>query len=522
MIRLVGWNALAVLLVLGFVAAQPVVAEPAQEVTPARIKATLPELEKLARQTLKKTAVPGMAIAVVYKDEVVFLKGFGVREAGKDESVDEDTVFQLASVSKPITSTILALLVGLGVIAWDDWVIDHYPGFVLHDPWVTRNLTLRDLLCHRSGLPEHAGDLLEDLGYDRVEVLRRLRYQKPANSFRSQYAYTNFGFTAAAEAAARAAGKSWEDLAAEKLYQPLGMKSTSSRFKDYAAAKNRALLHVRAEGKWVAKYVRRPDAQSPAGGVSSSARDMAQWLRLQLGRGKIDGKQVIAAKALGETHRPEILMRPPADPATERASFYGLGWNVNYDDVGRVRLSHSGAFDLGAATAVTLLPAESLGIVVLTNAAPIGVPEAVSASFFDLVLKGKIEKDWLKVFRPLFVALAKPAYGTTTDYTKPPPRKSPPLPSETYLGTYHNDYFGDLEVREKNGALLLRIGPKMNSFALRHWDRDVFAYQPEGESAAGLSGVTFWVGPGRKATRVVVENLDLRGEGMFTRLPAKK
>ena len=136
---------------------------------------------------------------------------------------------------------------------------------------------------------------------------------------------------------------------------------------------------------------------------------------------------------------------------------------MNYDDDGRVRLGHSGAFDLGAATAVTLLPAESLGIVVLTNAAPIGVPEAVSASFFDLVLKGKIEKDWLAVFGPIFAALAKPAYGTATDDTKPPALKSPPLPSETYLGTYRNDYFGDLEVVEQDGALLLRIGPKMNN-----------------------------------------------------------
>ena len=238
---------------------------------------------------------------------------------------------------------------------------------------------------------------------------------------------------------------------------------------------------------------------------------------LHLAGGKFEGNQVIAARALADTHKPQIISHPPEDPATDRAGFYGLGWNVNYDDNGRVRLGHSGAFDLGAATVVTVLPAESLGIVVLTNAAPIGVPEAVSASFFDLVLKGKIEKDWLEVFRPIFAALAQPAYGTVTDDTKSPAPKSPPLPSETYLGTYRNDYFGDLEVVEQDGALLLRIGPKMNSFALRHWDRDVFAYQPPGEMAGGPSGVTFWVGPGRKAARVVVENLDIQGQGTFTR-----
>src|SRR5262249_1858986 len=145
-------------------------------------------------------------------------------------------------------------------------------------------------------------------------------------SFRAGYAYTNFGFTAGALAAAHAAGKSWEDLSAEKLYRPLGMKSTSSRFADYAAAKNRAHLHVQVDGKWLAKYVREPDAQPPAGGAGSTVRDMAQWVRLQLGDGKYNGKQLIAARALAETHRPQVIDRPPANPARDRAGFYGLGW----------------------------------------------------------------------------------------------------------------------------------------------------------------------------------------------------
>ncbi|WP_406699329.1 serine hydrolase [Singulisphaera sp. Ch08] len=515
----VGWRPLAVLLFLVPLAVQ---AAPAADVTPQSVKGVLLELDRLVEQTLKRTGVPGMAIAVVCQDQVIHLKGFGVREVGKEARVDTDTVFQLASLSKPMASTVLAVLVGEGLIDWDDRVIDHDPGFRLANPFVTREVTLRDLLCHRSGLPDHAGDLLEDLGYERAEVLRRLRFVKPENRFRSQFAYTNFGYTEAGVAGARAAGTAWEDLAADKLLRPLGMKSSSFRFADYAAAENQARLHVRVGGEWFARYTRQPDAQSPAGGASSSVRDLARWLRLHLAGGQFEGKQVIAAKALAETHRPQIISHPPEDSATDRAGFYGLGWNVNYQADGRVRLGHSGAFDLGAATAVTLLPAERLGIVVLTNAAPIGVPEAISASFLDLVLKGKIENDWLEVFRPTFVAIAKPAYGTVTDDTKPPVPKLPPLPSETYLGTYRNDYFGNLEVVEQDGALFLRIGPKRHSFALRHRDRDVFVYQPEGEMAGGPSGVTFWVGPGRKAARVVVENLDIQGQGTFTRPPTTK
>jgi CubicO group peptidase (beta-lactamase class C family) len=294
----------------------------AADVTLQGVKEALPKLDTLAEKKLKKTGVPGMAIAVVHKDKVVYLKGFGVRQAGKEGQVDPDTVFQLASVSKPLTSTVLAALVGEGIIKWDDRVVDRDPAFRLLDPWATRELTIRDLLCHRSGMPSHAGDLLEDLGYGRAEVLRRLRFQKPANRIGSQYAYTNFGYTEAAIAAVRTSGKSWEDVATDKLFRPLGMKSSSYRFADYAAARTRAWLHVREGGKWVAKYVREPDAQSPAGGASSSVRDLAQWLRLQLSGGRFDGRPVIAARAIAETHRPQIVSIQPENPSIDRASFY--------------------------------------------------------------------------------------------------------------------------------------------------------------------------------------------------------
>jgi CubicO group peptidase (beta-lactamase class C family) len=515
----VGWRPAAALL---FLIALTVQAGPASEVTLEKVTAALPELEKLAQQTLEKTGVPGMAIGVVYRDQVVYLKGFGVREAGTAAAVDVDTVFQLASVSKPMASTVLARLVGEGVIGWDDRVIDRDPDFRLFDPWVTREVTLRDLLCHRTGLPGQAADLLEDLGYNREQILYRLRYLKPTSSFRSHYDYNNLTYTEAGVAGARAAGKSWEDLSVEKLYRPLGMTSTSSRFADYQAAPNHARLHVSFDGKWVARYVRYPDAEAPAGGVSSTARDMAQWLRLQLGNGKFNGKQLIAAEALAETHRPQMVSHLPENPATDRASFYGLGWNVGDDEGGRVRWNHSGGFDLGAATQIALLPAEELGIVVLTNAAPIGVPEGISASFFDLVLDGKVQRDWLGGYKQLFAAFFKEYDGRGADYSQPPAQKTPPLPADAYVGSYHNDLFGDLQVVAKEGGLVLHAGPDQTPFPLQHYDRDVFLYQPVGEFAGGLIGVAFQVGPDQKAASVVIENLDIysRGQGTFTRTPA--
>ena len=243
------------------------------------------------------------------------------------------------------------------------------------------------------------GDLLEDIGYDRAEVLHRLRFVKPDSSFRSAYAYTNFGLTAAAVAAAKASGKSWEDISAERLYRPLGMSRTSSRFADFVAAPNRAVGHVRDGNAWVARHTRDPDAQSPAGGVSSSARDMAQWLRLQLGRGSVDGRQIVAAQPLDETHRPQIVnhRRPRIRWPTARRSTGSAGMSATTIKA-RIRWGHSGAFNLGAATCVNVLPVQRIGIVALTNASPVGLPEAVCQSFLDLCLAGKIERDWVGMF----------------------------------------------------------------------------------------------------------------------------
>jgi CubicO group peptidase (beta-lactamase class C family) len=486
-----------------------------------RAAAALPALEKYVEGLREKTGVPGLAIAVVHADEVVYLKGFGVREHGKPDAIDADTVFQLASVSKPLTATVIAGAVGDGTVKWDSKTSDLDPAFRLWDNSVSGEVTLRDLLCHRTGLPEHAGDLLEDLGFSRSEVLYRLRFQKPAGSFRASYAYTNFGFTEAGVATAKAAGKTWEDLAADRLFKPLGMDRTSYRHSDYAAATNRAKLHVRRDGRWTAKYDRQPDAQAPAGGACSSARDLARWMRLLLSGGSFDGKPVVAADALGETHKPQVISTPAKKP-TDRTGFYGLGWNVSHDPAGRLTLTHSGAFDLGAATCVALLPTEQLGIVVLTNGAPIGVPEAVAYSFLDLVHAGKLGRDWLAAVTPLFEELAKPNYGTRADYRKEPAGKSPPLPAARYAGTYRNGFTGDAVVSEENGKLVLKLGPKLRAFPLTHFDRDTFTYQPEGEMSAGLSAVTFRVCPEGIADTVTIENLNVHGSGTLTRSPAGK
>jgi CubicO group peptidase (beta-lactamase class C family) len=491
-------------------------APPKNETTPERITTAVGKLETLTKQTLKSTGVPGIAVAVVHRDQVVYMQGFGVREAGKPDRIDADTVFQVASMSKPIASTVLAAMVGEGRIDWDDRVIDHDPGFRMYDPFVTRELRLRDLLCHRSGLPDHCGDLLEDVGYDRNEVLRRLRFQPPDSSFRSKYAYTNFGYSEAGYAVAKANGESWEDLAAKKLFVPLGMKSTSYRFADYSKAKNRALLHVRVDGKWTAKNTRQPDAQAPAGGASSTLYDLVRWLRLLLNEGKHDGRQLIAAAALAETCTPQIVTGFSQDQG--RVGSYGLGWNVSVERGGNVFWKHSGAFSLGTRTEVAVLPAEELAIVVLSNAAPTGVPEGLIESFFDLVLDGKLGRDWVEFANRMFDQEIKKELGQERDYSRRPVNPSPSLKLSVYAGKYRNDFFGTIEVAEKQAALVLQMGPKPMEFSLRHWDRDVFTYQPTGESAGGPGGLRFSIAPDSKADQVLIENLNIHGQGAFLRM----
>ncbi len=316
-----------------------------------RLAPALVELEAMAAKAVADGAVPGLSIAVVHDDKVVYLKGFGLREMGRPEMVDADTVFQLASFSKPISSTVVAAMVGKGLVGWDDRVADLAPDYRFHDAYPNQQVTVRDLFAHRSGLPGGAGNDLEDIGFDRETIMHRLALIAPTSSFRAGYAYSNAGITMGALAATRPSGLDWETAADRFLFQPLGMGATSFRYADFEGRANAAKLHVRIGDAWTALVKRDADAQAPAGGASSSARDLAEWMRLELGRGVYDGAELIPAAAIGETHEP--VMARGADPIHGNPSFYALGWAVEYTPRG-VKWGHAGAFSNGARTLVAL------------------------------------------------------------------------------------------------------------------------------------------------------------------------
>ncbi|MGI8959000.1 MAG: serine hydrolase [Bryobacteraceae bacterium] len=475
----------------------------------------LHQIEDFVQHGMQKTGVPGVAVAVVYRDQVVYLKGFGVRKAGRRAPIDPDTVFQLASVSKPIASTVVAALVGAHEVDWDARIMNFDPDFKLSNPNVTEQLTIRDLLSHRSGLPTSAGDALEDLGFTRPEILHKMRLLPLPGTFRKTYKYSNFGYTEGAIAAAKHVRERWEVLAHERLFKPLGMASTSYHYSDYENSENKAAIHVFVDGKPVARYQRDPDAEAPAGAASSSARDLAEWLRLQLAGGTWNGKQIVGAGALKETHSPQIVTGP--DHINGGSSYYGLGWNVNYDHHHELILSHSGAFFLGTGTAVRFSPSDQLGIIVITNALPTGLAEATTLTFFDLYKYGKPTQDWLALFAGIFRSLIEASNNESTEYSKLTPPASPvhSRPPSAYVGIYCNDYYGQVEIREQRGLLWMRLPAKGTLYTLSHWDADTFTYRFEAEQGIGTRGVKFTFGA---APKVLIENLALEGNGVFTRV----
>lgn len=529
--RAIGLAAGVTVALLGSACGVPV-AQPSPDESPAaysglevgedRIEYAIDEVTDIVEEELDAAGIPGVAVAVVHGGEVVLAEGFGVRDTTTGSQVDAGTVFPLASISKSVSATVVAAESADGEVDWSTPVRDQLPWFELSDPRLTPMVTVGDLFAHRSGLPEHAGDDLEDLGYDRPAILHGLRHL-PLTPFRASYAYTNFGLTAGAEAVAVSAGTPWDELARERVFDPLGMSDTSFSHDDLLKRDNRAVGHVRADsadpgapgGNWEpADPQRDPDAQAPAGGLSSSVTDMARWMAMVLDDGKgPGGAQVVPVEALREALSPQSLSAPPRS-AEDRPGSYGYGFNVGTSSSGRVQWSHSGAFALGSGTAMLMMPSLDLGIITLTNAGPVGVAETINSRFADLAQYGDPTLGWRELYGEAFAPLLEPAGDLV--YARRPTAPAPPRDAGELVGTYRNDYFGEAEVREAGDSLVLTVG-EAGPWPLEHWDGDAFAVSPESEN---------WT-PGSRGSvvfdedEVTVELLDGDGLGTFTRAPAE-
>ncbi|HEV8712564.1 MAG TPA: serine hydrolase domain-containing protein, partial [Candidatus Binatia bacterium] len=333
-------------------------------------------------------------MAIVKDDAVVFTKGYGVRTLGDPTPVTAPTVFWIGSATKAFTVASLAMLVDAGKLRWDDPATKYLPGLQLYDPYVTRELTVRDLLTHRSGL-EGADFLWDGSGYDRDEILRHLRYLEPSWSFRSRFGYQNIMYLAAGQIIPAVTGQSWDTFVQERIFTPLGMTASHTSVTALPSGGDVAAPHAWIEGKVQPLPWHNLDNIGPAGSITSNVLDMAQWVRLQLGEGTYQQVQLFSAAVAKEMHMPQTVIRPepPWSWFFPEAHFvlYGLGWFL-HDYQGRKVVEHGGGTS-GIRALVTLLPEEKLGLVILTNLGEIFLPEALRYRVFDAYL-GRPPRDW--------------------------------------------------------------------------------------------------------------------------------
>jgi CubicO group peptidase (beta-lactamase class C family) len=467
----------------------------------------------------KEIGVPGMAIAIVEHGQVTLAKGFGVRGLGSTKPVDADTLFPTGSTGKAFTVAALGILVDQGKIGWDDKVIDHLPGFQMYDPWVTREMTIRDLLVHRSGLGLGAGDLLfvPRTNLSRAESVRRLRYIKPATSFRSGFAYDNILYMVAGELIEAVSGETWEKFVAERVLKPAGMLHSTSDNEARFATEDRAQPHARLNGglRGIGDQSRLDERDdlgrtaAPAGGLAISANDMARWLLIQLDDGKLPGGdgRLFSEAAHTEMWRPMVLqpITPRPDnlkPTQPMFNTYALGWDVR-DYRGAKIVWHGGAV-FGFLAAVVLIPERHVGFSILINSED---GEIINGLLFELLdhYLGRAANDWPAKFRALKQQRLDDALKAYRSVAASPANVGPSLPLPRYTGTYADPWYGKIEVAQVDGKLTIdfKSTPHMGG-QLEHWQYDSFVTRFD-DKAIEPAYVTFGLDADGKVERITMK-----------------
>jgi len=422
--------------------------------------------------------VPGAAVAVVKDDALVFAAGFGTKDLGGSAQVDEHSLFAAGSISKSITATCLAILVGEGKLGWDDRVTEYLPGFQLSDPIATRLLTVRDLLAHRSGLRDVSGGTIwYGAHYDRAEVIRRLRFLRPVAGFRERYAYQNVMYLVAGELIPALTGKTWDAFARDRLFDPLGMPDSNTSMPELRANVNVAMPHARIDDVPRPVPYRDHDNVGPAASLNTSAVDLAQYLRLYLGGGTYAGQTLVAPAPFAELIRAQTVV--PIDPYPDELSAltpnfqaYALGWSLR-DYRGRRVVVHTGGVD-GMRAIAAMVPDERLGVVVLANQEE-PLPTAICYGILDDYLGGP-RVDWIGAFQARRATLrAQQRAARDTVVAARVRGTASALPLEGYAGRYRDAAAGDAHVALEEGRLVLRFDhASCFSAELEHWHFDTF------------------------------------------------
>jgi CubicO group peptidase (beta-lactamase class C family) len=473
--------------------------------------APLQGLEAYIEQARVEWDVPGLAIAVVEGATTVWARGFGVRDLSTGEPVDDNTLFAIGSASKAFTSASVGMLVQEELLDWDDRAREHLPGFETSDPYVTRELTVRDLLTHRSGLTR--GDQLwyaTDL--DREEILRRVRHQPPTSSFRSQFGYNNNMYLAAGQIIPALTGLSWDQFVDRRIFAPLGMERSVTSTVPLARMDNVAQPHARIDDVVRPIPWRNIDNIAPAGSINSSAAEMANWIGLHLAGGTWNGQQLLDEEVVEEVRSAQTIV--PYEGSWARMApeahflMYGMGWFL-HDYRARKIVQHGGNID-GMHALVAMMPEENVGVVILTNL-PNSLTTAIAYRVFDAYI-GAPETDWSAVLHELVQEASEGDEAQRRSMLESRVTGTrPSLSVEEYAGTYDHDMFGRFEVVLEDGGLVVHHGANFVG-VLEHWHYDTFRIEWRNETM-GRRFITFELD-----ARGSVSGAELQGFGELERM----
>jgi CubicO group peptidase (beta-lactamase class C family) len=469
------------------------------------------ELDAYVASAMRDWHIPGLAIAVVAADSVVFAKGYGVRELGVPGAVDAGTRFAIGSTTKAMTVVALGMLVDEGKVRWDAPVITYLPHFRVADPYVTRELTVRDLLTHRGGLG-NADQLWASVDYPADEIIRRVATIEPAYSLRSRFIYQNIMYSVAGDVIAATSGMPWAVFLRTRIFEPLGMKASEAMLADLEGQPNVATPHIEIGDSIRPVANRSVDAVGPAGSVWSSVGDMANWTRFMLDSARIDGTRLLSAATWSEIMSPQVVA--PTQMYTTmslvRPHFftYGLGWFL-HDYAGEAVAMHTGSID-GMSALIGMIPDRRVGVYVFANLDHAELRHALMYRVFDLYRGGQ-PRDWSAELLGLYGDIHDRSVAAQHEREQRRAADTrPSLPLERYAGTYRHPTYGEAVVSVRGGGLHFafgsgRIGP------LTHWHYDTFQAQWEDVRTApslvvfapdGSGGVSTVRGFGVTFTRV--------------------
>lgn len=484
-------------------------------VIPTAVQAQQGPLDGLAayvEQGMRDWKAPGLALAVVKDDSVVFARGFGTRTLGRDEPVDEHTSFAIASTTKAFTATAVAMLVDEGKVRWDDPVSMHVPAFQLADPGLSGQLTVRDLLTHRTGLP-NSDFLWYASGSSTEDILRRMRFLRPFATPRSRYQYNNNAYMVAGQVVQSASGMPWGEFVRRRILAPLEMRETLTGFAGLDARGNVATPHAEIDGAVRTIPYLNFDNIGPAGSMNSSVHDVARWIRFQLAGGEWGGERLLSVAQHREMLSPQFVIPqaqyyPAARLADPNFTAYGLGWFMQ-DYRGRKLAMHTGSID-GMTALVALVPEERLGLVVFINLDHAELRHALMYRIVDAYLGGPA-RDWSAELRPLYRGMEERSEAARRESESRRVRGTrPSLPLSAYAGTYADpdSLAGSVQLRVENGRLVASIAGGAITGGLEHWHYDVFRVRWSQESM-GTGFLTFTIDPEGRAGWVRVAGRSL-------------